>query len=127
MTGSWGYFGKAGSVAERLQKENIEPRADSIRRACRQSAQRPSRGCSFEILFSSTMQVGYCIAGTSGAQRVAEVDHFQNIIKTLLQAEGYRVRQSFKVNLSKEEKRRIGRPAIPRPEFDLLAFSLSQI
>jgi len=54
------------------------------------------------------------------------VDHFENIIKTLLEAEGYWVRQSFKVNLSKEEKRRIGRPSIPRPEIDLLAFSLSQ-
>ena len=51
------------------------------------------------------------------------MDHFENIVKTLLEAEGHWVRQSFKVNLSKEEKRQIGKPSIPRPEIDLLAFS----
>jgi len=50
------------------------------------------------------------------------MDHFENIIKTLLEAEGYWVQQSFKVNLSKEEKKQIGKPSIPRPEIDLLAF-----
>lgn len=50
------------------------------------------------------------------------MDHFEGIIKTLLEAEGYWVRQSFKVNLTKEEKKRIGKPSIPRPEIDLLAF-----
>lgn len=50
------------------------------------------------------------------------MDHFEAIAKTLLEAEGYWVRQSFKVNLTKEEKRRIGKPSIPRPEIDLLAY-----
>ncbi|WP_292996207.1 hypothetical protein [Nitrosomonas sp.] len=50
------------------------------------------------------------------------MDHFENIISTLLEAEGYWVRRSFKVNLTKEEKRRIGKHSIPRPEIDLLAF-----
>lgn len=50
------------------------------------------------------------------------MDHFEAIIKTLLEAEGFWVRQSFKVNLTKEEKRRIGKPSIPRPEIDLLAY-----
>jgi hypothetical protein len=50
------------------------------------------------------------------------MDHFEGIIKTLLEHEGYWVRCSFKVNLTKEEKRLIGKPSIPRPEIDLLAF-----
>ena len=50
------------------------------------------------------------------------MDYFEAIIKTLLEHEGYWVRQSFKVNLTKGEKRAIGRPSIPRPEIDLLAY-----
>jgi len=50
------------------------------------------------------------------------VDYFEAIIKTLLEQEGYWVRQSFKVNLTQQEKRNIGKPSIPRPEIDLLAF-----
>ena len=53
------------------------------------------------------------------------MDHFENIISTLLEAEGYWVRRLFKVNLTKEEKRRIGKHSIPRPEIDLLAFKFS--
>ena len=50
------------------------------------------------------------------------MDHFENIISTLLEAEGYWVRRSFKINVTKEEKRLIGKHSIPRPEIDLLAF-----
>jgi len=53
------------------------------------------------------------------------VDHFEAIIKTLLEHEGHWVRQSFKVNLTKQEKRDIGKPSIPRPEIDLLAYNVS--
>ena len=49
------------------------------------------------------------------------MDYFESIIATLLEAEGYWVRRSFKVNVTKEEKRKIGKPSIPRPEIDLLA------
>ncbi len=55
----------------------------------------------------------------------ATLDYFENILKTLLEAEGFWVRQSFKVNLTKQEKRDIGRPSIPRPEIDLIAFKAS--
>ena len=50
------------------------------------------------------------------------MEYFETIIKTLLEHEGYWVRQSFKVNLTKEEKRQIGKASIPRPEIDLIAF-----
>lgn len=54
------------------------------------------------------------------------MDHFENIISTLLEAEGYWVRKSFKVNVTKEEKRKIGKHSIPRPEIDLLALHFSK-
>ena len=37
------------------------------------------------------------------------MDYFEGMIKTLLESDGYWVRQSFKVNLTKEEKRNIGK------------------
>ncbi len=54
------------------------------------------------------------------------MDHFESIIATLLENEGYWVRKSFKVNLTKEEKRQIGKHSIPRPEIDLLALDFSK-
>lgn len=50
------------------------------------------------------------------------MNYFERIVKTLLEEEGFWVRQSFKVNLTKEEKRRVGKHTIPRPEIDLLAY-----
>jgi hypothetical protein len=54
------------------------------------------------------------------------MDHFESIISTLLEAEGYWVRSSFKVNLTKEEKRQVGKHSTPRPEIDLLALHFSR-
>lgn len=54
------------------------------------------------------------------------MDHFESIIATLLEAEGYWVRRSFKVNVTKEEKRQIGKHSIPRHEIDLLALHLDR-
>ena len=54
------------------------------------------------------------------------MDHFESIIFTLLEAEDYWVSRSFKVNLTKEEKRLIGKPSIPRPEIDLLGLDFSK-
>ncbi len=51
------------------------------------------------------------------------MDHFESIIATLLEAENYWIRRSFKVCLTKDEKRAIGKHSIPRPEIDLLAFN----
>ncbi len=50
------------------------------------------------------------------------MDYFEAIVKTLLEDDGFWTRQSFKVNISKEDKRNIGKPTIPRPEIDLIAF-----
>jgi hypothetical protein len=54
------------------------------------------------------------------------MDYFEGILKTLLEHKGNWVRQSFKVNLTKQEKRDIGKHSIPRPEIDLLAFNVTQ-
>ena len=50
------------------------------------------------------------------------MDHFENIVRLLLESEGYWVQSSFKVNLTKEEKSQTGKPTIPRPEIDLIAY-----
>jgi hypothetical protein len=50
-------------------------------------------------------------------------DHFENLVCTLFEAEGYWVFQSFKVNLTKQEKQQIGKSTIPRPEIDLLVLN----
>jgi hypothetical protein len=50
------------------------------------------------------------------------MDAFESIIAMLLQREGYWVYPRFKVQLTKEEKRRIGRPSAPRWELDIIAY-----
>jgi len=53
------------------------------------------------------------------------MDQFESIVATLFEAHGFWVRRSFKANLTKEERRRIGKYSIPRPEIDLLALDFS--
>ena len=50
------------------------------------------------------------------------MDAFENIVAGLLEQEGYWVRTSFKVNLTKAEKRKIGRASSPRWELDIVAY-----
>ena len=54
------------------------------------------------------------------------MESFEEIVKVLLEEDNYWVRQSEKINLSKEEKRKIGKPSIPRPEIDLVALNQSK-
>ncbi len=51
---------------------------------------------------------------------------FEDIVKLYLEEEGYWVRQSVKVNISKEAKREIGLPTMPRPEIDLIALNMKE-
>jgi DNA-binding transcriptional ArsR family regulator len=51
------------------------------------------------------------------------MDAFEQLVADLLWREGYWVTTSFKVELTKEEKRRIGRATTPRWEIDILAYS----
>lgn len=50
------------------------------------------------------------------------MDSFESLVAGLLEREGYWVRTGFKVELTKEEKRKIGRPSSPRWELDLIAY-----
>ena len=54
------------------------------------------------------------------------MESFEEIVKVLLEEDNYWVRQSEKVNLSKEEKKKTGKPSIPRPEIDLVALEQSE-
>lgn len=50
------------------------------------------------------------------------MDYFESLVGTLLQRRGYWIYQSYKVDLSKADKRSLGKPSLPRPEIDLLAY-----
>lgn len=50
------------------------------------------------------------------------MDAFESLISMLLRHEGYWTTPSFKVELTGEEKRKIGRPSSPRWELDLIAY-----
>lgn len=54
------------------------------------------------------------------------MESFENIVKILLEQEGYWVLQSYKIELSKEEKERLGKKTIPRPEIDMIAYKPSE-
>jgi hypothetical protein len=47
---------------------------------------------------------------------------FESVVAMVLRREGYWTQTSFKVELSKEQKRAIGRPSSPRWEIDLVAY-----
>lgn len=50
------------------------------------------------------------------------MDAFEQIVAELFWTAGYWVRTSVKVDLTKEEKVRAGKPSMPRPEIDLVAY-----
>lgn len=51
---------------------------------------------------------------------------FEDIVACHLEEQGYWVRRSVKVNISKEEKKRIGLPSMPRPEIDIVALKVRE-
>ncbi len=51
------------------------------------------------------------------------MEAFEQLVSEILWAEGHWVRTSVKVELTKEEKRVIGRPSSPRWELDVVAYS----
>ena len=50
------------------------------------------------------------------------MEAFEALIATLLERKGYWTRLSVKVDLTKEEKRKVGRPSVPRWELDVIAY-----
>jgi hypothetical protein len=51
------------------------------------------------------------------------MDAFEQLVAEILWMDGHWVRTSVKVELTKEEKRRIGRPSSPRWELDTVAYN----
>ena len=51
---------------------------------------------------------------------------FENIVAKYLETKGYWVRQSVKIPISKEDKKAIGLPSMPRPEIDLVALNAKE-
>ena len=51
------------------------------------------------------------------------MDAFESLAAEVLHGDGYWVRNGFKVELTKEEKREIDRPSNPRWELDLVGYS----
>jgi hypothetical protein len=48
---------------------------------------------------------------------------FESVVASVLQRQGFWVLTNFKVDLTKEEKRKIGRPSSPRWDLDVVAYS----
>lgn len=53
------------------------------------------------------------------------MDAFEYIVSKVLQDEGYWTLMSYKVDLSKEDRRAINNPTMPRPEIDIVAYKPS--
>ncbi len=54
------------------------------------------------------------------------MDFFEQIVARMLESRGYWVRTSFRVDLTKQDKRDLDKPSLPRPEIDLIAFNPKQ-
>ena len=54
------------------------------------------------------------------------MDAFEEIVAGLLWEEGYWTTIGYKVNLPKEKKALLGKPSLPRPELDVLAYQASE-
>ena len=54
------------------------------------------------------------------------MDSFETLVGSLLEKDGYWLRTAMKVDLTKEEKRKIGRPSTPRWELDLVAYKAKE-
>jgi len=50
------------------------------------------------------------------------MDAFEKVVEQIINHEGFWTRTSFKVDLTKEEKRKIGRPSSPRWELDVVGY-----
>src|SRR5262245_43986030 len=85
--------------------------ARNTRGSCRQKLSRLYRLC-------------HLLARLCGAVQESDfaMDAFESLISMLLRHQGYWTTPSFKVELTKEEKRNIGRTSSPRWELDLVAY-----
>lgn len=50
------------------------------------------------------------------------MDAFETIVEGLFRQKGYWTWLSYKIKLDKDEKKKIGKPSMPRPEIDIVAY-----
>lgn len=50
------------------------------------------------------------------------MDAFEQIVARVFEVQGYWTQIGFKVELTKEQKKSIGNPSMPRPEIDIIAY-----
>jgi hypothetical protein len=50
------------------------------------------------------------------------MDAFEQIVARVFEVQGYWTQIGFKVELTKEQKRSLGNPSMPRPEIDIIAY-----
>ena len=50
------------------------------------------------------------------------MDAFEQLVASILSSDGYWTRTEYKVEITREEKRKIGRPSSPRWELDVIAY-----
>ena len=53
------------------------------------------------------------------------MDAFEAVVTEILHREGYWVQSPYRVDLTKQEKKEIGRPSLPRWELDIVAYKAS--
>jgi len=54
------------------------------------------------------------------------MDAFEEIVGRFLESKGYWVKYDVKVNITKQDKREIGLPSMPRPEIDVVGFNVKK-
>jgi hypothetical protein len=50
------------------------------------------------------------------------VDAFEDLVARVFRGEGFWTRQNYRVSLTKQDKVALGKPSLPRPEVDVLAY-----
>jgi len=53
------------------------------------------------------------------------MDSFEILVGKLFEVEGYWLTYNYRINLSREDKKRLGKSTMPRPEIDILAYKPS--
>jgi hypothetical protein len=75
------------------------------------------------VSFNVTKKFEHAWFAIEGIEKgVVKMDAFEQLVGELLWMDGYWVKNSVKVNLTKDEKKTIGRPSAPRWELDLVAY-----
>jgi hypothetical protein len=74
------------------------------------------------MLDAAAFGLYYSQSGKYSRKERKRMDAFETLIATLLRHEGFWVHPSFRVELTREDKRAINRPSSPRWELDLLAY-----